>query len=147
MVMKPEEILQRLEEIERRVNKATPGPWTWEDYSAGWSIVYARVLRKAAGKYQICDFAMHDDAEFIAGSREDTPWLCELARRLLAVAEAAREIAEHEPYLRDHALSGSSDPRVCFYCEATWGHEAPDHKPACPLRKLQEALAALEEDR
>jgi len=95
--MEPKAILQRLEEIERRANKATPGPWTWEDYSAGWSIVYARVLRKAAGKYQICDFAMHDDAEFIAGCRDDTSWLCELARKLLAIAEATRELLDFLP--------------------------------------------------
>ena len=84
------EILKRIEEIEARAKKATPGPWIREDYSAGWSIIYAKVLKKGAPRYQICDFATRDDAEFIAGCREDTPWLCELVRRLLAVAEAAR---------------------------------------------------------
>lgn len=92
--MKAEEILKRLEEIEARAKKATPGPWTWEDYSVGWSIVYARVFRRAAGKYQICDFATRDDASFIACTREDIPLLCGLARKLLAVAEAARAYVE-----------------------------------------------------
>jgi len=73
--------------------------------------------------------------------------LLERLRRLEAVAEAAREIAECEPYYRDYALSGNSDPRVCYYCGAPWEHKAPQHKPGCPLEKLRRTLAALEEEK
>jgi len=31
MVMKPGAILQRLEEIEARAKRATPGPWKWDE--------------------------------------------------------------------------------------------------------------------
>jgi len=71
--------------------------------------------------------------------------LLDRLHKLEAVAEAAREIVKYEPHHRDYALSGNSDPRVCYYCEAPWEHKAPQHKPGCPLGKLQRALAALEE--
>jgi len=89
-----EAILRRLGEIEARAAKATPGPWIWEGYSAGWGIVYAKVLRKAAGRYQICDFATRDDAAFIACARESVSWLCETVRRLVAENAAMREALE-----------------------------------------------------
>jgi len=104
MMADSEAILRRLGEIEARAEKATPGPWTWEEYSIGWGAVYARVLRKAAGKYQICDFATRDDAEFIACARESVPWLCQIVRQLVvllekqeAAAEAARELLKVLP--------------------------------------------------
>lgn len=89
-----EEILKRLEEIEARAEKATPGPWIWGDYSVGWSIMYARVLKRGAGRYQICDFATRDDAEFIAACREDKPWLCQVVRELFAQCAVMRGAAE-----------------------------------------------------
>jgi len=205
MATKLEEIQRRLEEIEARAAKATPGPWRWIPHKGD---PYWRYELQGASRHV---GVWPEDADFIAACREDNPWLCQVVREFLAqyaamreplewlasieecgngfvvgdpvneehakhcpecqailaarkalqfeagrefldrldklerVAEVAREIAEHEPYLRDYALSGSSDPRVCFYCEAPCGHEASDHKSACPLRKLQEALAALEE--
>jgi len=152
MATKLEEIQRRLEEIEERAARATPGPWTWKSYGVGWSRVYARVLKKQAGSFQICDFATCDDARFIAGCREDNPWLCRVVRKLLAVTEAARRL--REPLVRDFTgaysrvdeMLDTTDMDVCVWCEHPVDlYRDYNHATDCPWKKLQEALAALEE--
>ena len=89
--MADKEILKRLEEIEARVAGTIPGPWRVvlnqeEDFfeirtdGPGATVHIATLIK-----------ANWHTADFIACTREDVPWLCELARKLLAVAEAARE--------------------------------------------------------
>jgi len=70
------EILKRLEEIERRVTKATPGPW-----------VYGESERPDPEVYQ----QTKHDFEFVAHTREDVPWLRQIVRELLAQYAAMRE--------------------------------------------------------
>jgi len=130
MAIEPEAILQRLEEIEARAEKATPGPWKWDEipedgagrYWGLWSQNRWLSDPEVLGPYPEDEDCLsvevrQADADFIAACREDLPWLCQVVRelfarleRLEAVAEAARVVTE-------------------------------------PLEKLHQTLAALEERR
>jgi len=63
---------------------------------------------------------------------DDTPWLCELVRKLLAVAEAAREALQ---WFQEFGYN-------------SWGiavqDDFPDHEPI--LWSLKASLTALEEE-
>lgn len=127
--MSPEEIKeikQRLEEIEARAAKATPGPWEWTEREwcgPPWAHVVAQdgaVFGLIADVY---------DRDFILHAPEDVPWLCQVIRQLIgrlekleAVAEAARPFAD----------------------EWNWDGGEWDG-PAGAFEHLEKALAALEE--
>ena len=71
--------------------------------------------------------------EWIGGlALDDIPWLCELVRKLLAVAEAAREALQ---WFQEFGYN-------------RWGiavqDDFPDHEPI--LRSLKTSLVALEEE-
>lgn len=85
-----EEILKRLKEIEERTAKATPGPWV-----ARYAFVFSQPTGRTVMEY---DWLHHKpDLDFILHAREDVPWLLQLVKKLLTVAEAARKlIAQHE---------------------------------------------------
>lgn len=134
-----QEILKRLEEIEVRAEKATPGPW-----KARGGIVETPtkcITKEAQGaRYLIVSNDAYDggiywgglrqeDAEFIAACREDVPWVCGLVRKLLAVAEAAREVVKWHGYEQQFSP---------FEQGMTIGMDRA-------LTKLGQALAALEE--
>jgi len=89
-----EEILKRLEEIEKRAAKATPGPWEIKHYKgrqgeAWWHSYYCRSRGRTVwgGLKRLTwdgeDPIPSDDLLFISNAREDVPWLCELALELL----------------------------------------------------------------
>ena len=85
------EILQRIEEIEHRTALAAPGPWKIGTPGPGeWWVLGPESSDpiEPAGT-----FSREEDVNFIAHSREDVPWLCQIVRKLLAVADAARELA------------------------------------------------------
>ena len=96
--MTQEEILKRLEEIEARAAKATPGPWKWvlDDDPINFC---AEELVDPEGKPVIgvdeylIDISP-DDAEFITHAREDVPWLCQVVRKLLENEN------KHEQYVK-----------------------------------------------
>jgi len=98
------EILRRLEEIEKRASKATPGPWRYgESRDEQWVesslppnvphhlIVYDEYIGEPD---QEVWKQTANDLSFIAHAREDVPWLCSLMRKLLAIAEAACPFAD-----------------------------------------------------
>ena len=70
-----------LDEIEQRVMRATPGPWTsfveGRDHTSGSSFI-----RTAADDIELSG-ATIDDQDFIAHAREDIPALIAEVRRLL----------------------------------------------------------------
>jgi len=82
-----QEILKRIEEIEARAAKATPGPWAYgEAETEQWVeaddglVVYREYYTKpdpAVYKQTKRDF------EFIAHVRESSPWLCKTSQELL----------------------------------------------------------------
>jgi len=83
-------IAARLEEIRKRCEDATPGPWkpTKSGYSVFCRIPYFSDLRIATGFER-------GDAEFMAHAREDIPWLLEQMVTTLRRADAAiRDLTE-----------------------------------------------------
>ena len=92
----------RLQEIRERAEKATPGPWAcwdgWGPISGGYLeglMAMARIgpsggrsqeVLSASDETQRDIYAKREDAEFIAASREDIPYLLQL------VTEQQREI-------------------------------------------------------
>jgi len=129
--MDSEEILQRIKEIEIRAAKATPGPWESDGVR-----VYSDHSKCKYGLVADCDLELAIkgaepqlpyDPDFIAHTREDTPWMCELARKLLAVAEAARVVTEQAQLQFD------------------WEDLVGMSEFSGALEKLHQALAALEE--
>jgi len=86
-----ERILRRLEEIERRVTKTTPGPWRLAGHVVE-PLGSSQVIR-CGDRIDVWNDESYANAEFIAHSREDMFWLRQLVRRLLAVAEAAETMA------------------------------------------------------
>ena len=130
--MKTEEILRRLEEIEARAEKATPGPWhrEYDDLTEEELIEptgYSGYGKGAANVYA--------DGDFIAACREDTPWLCQVVRQLVArlekveaVAEAAQEVVRGS--LVETLYANRWERRYI------WGPQ---------WDRLEKALAALEE--
>ena len=91
--MNNQEILKRLEEIEARAEKATPGPWEAKsDYAesdngctligAGKSIAHFYKRISPGGT-----LLHRRDCEFAASAREDVPWLCQIVRQLVARLE------------------------------------------------------------
>jgi len=88
MAIKLEEIQRRLEEIEARAAKATPGPWRWIPHKGD---PYWRHELQGASRHV---GVWPEDADFIAACREDNPWLCQVVRELLAQYAAMREPLE-----------------------------------------------------
>jgi len=87
-----QEILKRVEEIEARAAKATPGPWKWIRYEE--DPYWHRELQGASRHVIEVGPALGvwpEDADFIARSREDTPWLCKVVRHLFAQFAATLE--------------------------------------------------------
>lgn len=85
--MTQEDSVRRLAEIRERADKATPGPWTTNEFNdvlAGEIAVAESVPFEGGGVYQ------EDDAEFIAHSREDVPYLLSVIDSLTAERDEAR---------------------------------------------------------
>jgi len=139
-----ERILKRLEEIERRVTKTTPGPWRLAGHIVE-PLGSSQVIR-CGDRIDVWNDESYANAEFIAHSREDMLWLRQLVRRLLAVAEAAKRLGIH--------YSEGDPPYLVLHCHpdgsATCWQGAKgafkDHAVAKEvITVLEEALAALEE--
>lgn len=116
----------RLDEIQARVEAATPGPW--EVTQEGWSVISAAC--NICGTYH--NHSMHDggrtwdaqpDADFIAHSREDVPFLLAEVSKLRAIIEeaatrAASGIEDCKVRMTAHNPNGgflASEPNVTLY--------------------------------
>ena len=95
--------MNRLNEIEARANAATEGPWEWEgEAKAEWelganSLVPSRrpddpVLYGYGYDASGIEVKTPADAEFIAHSRTDVPWLLEQVERRDKALEAAAHV-------------------------------------------------------
>lgn len=153
---------ERLAEIRKRADAASPGPWTWildGSISEIWD----------ADDCVVADTDGHrspdDDADFIAHAREDIPALLDEVERLTRAIESwKREEADWKEREREllealfraaprrHYQSGSTGPPLlvavfCSFCESEL--TSPDrpwdryfgHAPDCivkPAEKLME---------
>jgi len=155
MAIKPEVILKRLEEIEARAKRATPGPWEIKHYKgrqgeAWWHSYYCRSSGKTVwgGLKRLTwdgeDPIPSDDLLFISNAREDVPWLCQVTRELLArleqleaVAKAARELLKFPP----DSMNGED-------WEWAWDQLYADSQEQVKAvrERARKALAALEEE-
>lgn len=79
-------LVERLEEIEKRTNAATPGPWRDEGRGMKMQVVFAGessgVAPRAAPAMIMdgTDNERNANAAFIAAARTDVPWLIEQVR-------------------------------------------------------------------
>ena len=94
-------VLDRLDEIQSRADKATDGPWVVQEEewavisSSSDSVLHAFAVEKdctECGEPQVeADVEVVlviEDAEFIAHARTDVPWLIEQVRKLDAALRA-----------------------------------------------------------
>ena len=118
--------MNRLNEIEARANAATEGPWEWEgDAKAEWeeganSLVPSRrpddpVLYGYGYDASGIEVKTPADAEFIAASRTDVPWLLEQVELRDKALEAA--LNEH-PIGVFHSFAG--DIQWCDACDGPY---------------------------
>jgi len=139
-----QEILKRLEEIEARAAKATPGPWKWDEipedgagrYWGLWSQNRWLSDPEVLGPYPEDEDCLsvevrQADADFIAACREDNPWLCQVVRELFARLERSEAVIEAA---RAYVVLGRQFETV-----------DPIKESAKRFQALEEALAALEE--
>jgi len=92
-----EEILKRLEEIEARAARATPGRWESQERQLVLFVGNDTKIVCQCHPWPITDEVWEQaktDMIFIAHSREDVPWLCQVARELLAQNAAMRAALE-----------------------------------------------------
>ena len=127
MEEKARKLLERIEEIEARAAKATPGPWKLETHIVepeGSSQVIRCGDRVDCWNNESCA-----NAEFIAHAREDVPWLCETVRQLIARLGAVeaqnaamREALETFLMAYDPSWPGAC-PQECFDTSDGHGYE------------------------
>jgi hypothetical protein len=98
----------RLDEIRKRVEQATPGPWERSDFAHAVDDTFEV---KSRGKlYQngypslVASEADRRDANFIAHAREDIPWLIAEVERLQMELAEARKQRDHEATRRASAF-------------------------------------------
>ena len=73
--------MSRLEEIRKRYEAATPGPWETQSTSISGERL---LITEKHGTFSTRSVQMRaKDADFIAHSREDIPWLVEIVEKLL----------------------------------------------------------------
>jgi hypothetical protein len=129
----PPMTLAELDEIARRANRATPGPW--EQGTPGLSDTY---VYREFKEHEVCEgrsvtgwtngFYVRSlaDAEFIAHARTDVPQLIALARQALRdrtpapppdaddATRLAAELRQASKAWRDLALKGAEGKRLMF---------------------------------
>jgi hypothetical protein len=81
---------KQLQEIEARIEKATPGPWRYDPnafYEIDGPGEYSGIAQLAYGRYEVEDYA---NGKFIAHARQDVPDLVAELRRLQAERDELR---------------------------------------------------------
>ena len=134
MEEKQRRLLERIEEIEARAAKATPGPWgTTSKCPIHDRCLWIRAIDGGKtngvwGHFGL-DGATIDDMQFIAHARADIPWLCETVRQLVAQLEeveaqnaAMREALETFLMAYDPSWPGAC-PQECFDTSDGHGYE------------------------
>lgn len=101
--------LERLEEIRKRAEKATPGPWravsTADGDTDGAAWVGTERSVSLAQGYD-GEFLHRPDAEFMANAREDIPWLLAEVARTQGALEQLTE--GHEADCRQRIRGGEA---------------------------------------
>lgn len=122
----------RLDEIEARANAATEGPWFVSD-DAVW---VDRGEGNADGITGPLAPWCFGEADFIAHSRTDVPWLIEQVRKRDAALQAVLDLHAPEPYCgnTDH------DPNLCPCSIMVCADEYEDTYPCPTVRAIDEAL-------
>jgi hypothetical protein len=135
---------ERIAEIETRANAATPGPWNVTEMEGHWlegagyvqGMTYYVFEAEQRGDGE-CGSMLKEDAEFVAASREDVPWLLDrltearaaLARaaaRTAGLVEAAFELSLWATAVRADGLN------VCHACQSSW-RSLERHGEGCPV--------------
>lgn len=137
-----QQLEQRLDAIEARAEKATPGPWAW--YGADVVSNAPRFVSQRVAQLESRN-EMVPNAEFIAHARTDIPDLCQAARRLIALERGLRELVAD---YRETATKYDSNywHERADELEALLGEPAPAPKPdelAELRRKLRRKLREL----
>ena len=91
---------QRLQTIREREQKATKGPWLWDgsDTEADEPYIFtdrSHVAPKSVSVLFNADWGTNEDADFIAHSREDLPFLLDLVASLQAERERLQKSVRH----------------------------------------------------
>jgi len=81
------DVTDRLDAIQKRADKATPGHWEASTGMADAAIVFM----PDGYSFKING---HPDARFIAAAREDVPFLLDLARKQQAALDRAHALAD-----------------------------------------------------
>ena len=142
--------MNRLDKIEARANAATEGPWEWEgDAKAEWeeganSLVPSRrpddpVLYGYGYDASGIEVKSPADAEFIAASRTDVPWLLEQVDRRDKALEKVLRLHPRVVVLHaDPEFGRMEDDAICGACIV-------NHEPAdWPCPTVASVTAALE---
>jgi hypothetical protein len=127
---------ERLQQIKARVAASTPGPW---DVDAHYTLL------SEEGDW-LGDIASSSDADadFIACSREDVPWLLAEVERLRAenaalAGERDRLREALDAVERANEIGIAPDTIHCRHCRAVCVTPAPlIHEPDCPFAVLNE---------
>lgn len=107
--------MSRLDEIQARLDAATPGPWV-PGYDAGWTVdegAYPNGREIAAMTDQEADQG-RADADFIAHSREDLAALVEFARAMDGLHRPRKVICLNPSH------SSDCDAMVCDTCDTPY---------------------------
>lgn len=79
--------MNRLEEIKRRCEAATDGPWELTDANEGMkNLVASGNVIVTSRLYRCLPYGLEDDydSEFIAHSREDLPWVIDMLEEAIS---------------------------------------------------------------
>lgn len=80
---------RRLDEIQARLNAATPGPWTLDRYDHGGGRAYVTDPKRRI----VCDAFKENDREFLFNSASDMAYLLAELRKAHEVLAAVEEFA------------------------------------------------------
>lgn len=92
-MLKKDEILERLAEIEARTQGVSPGPWRYREIDGNEQLVEGKEETIVYVEWLTSNVPKRGwehkkrNLTFIAHARQDIPWLCGIVRRLLAQGE------------------------------------------------------------
>lgn len=128
----------RIDEIKKRCEAATPGPWSdiWDAGAREWTI---RRGPHQTPHWLVMSHVRKRDTEdfaFIAHAREDIPWLVAEVERLRTIERLAREYVDTTERCAELLRENLGSDLVPAEHDAEWGE---------PYKALREALKRGEE--
>lgn len=115
--------MKRLEEIEARVNAATPGPWEWEDTERQrWGVTAKGLVANKGDVIHADDFYLDGkerDLDFISHSRDDIPFLLDKLKRAQEIIQYGRDACDcgcQCGYYDATDTEGNAVLSTCFQC-------------------------------